>query len=148
MTMNFGHKLILVFLAFGALMGTLVYMSLNTEFELVSKDYYKDELAYQEVIDASRNANQLNSKLSVAQSDGQVVLQLPGEMTGQAVKGEVYFYCAADSRKDRKIALQTDSQGKQAFDIGKAVVPAGYKVRVNWTAGEKKYYNEVYLRVE
>ena len=146
--MNFGHKILLVFIVFGGLMGTLVYMSLNTEFELVSKDYYKDELAYQEVIDASRNANSLASRLSLAQNDKQVVLQLPEEMTGKTVSGEVHFYCPSDASKDRKIALETDTQGKQVFEVGKAVVPAGYKVRVKWVEGDKTYYNEAYMKIQ
>lgn len=146
--MNFGHKILLVFLVFGGLMGTLVYMSLNTEFELVSKDYYKDELAYQEVIDASRNANSLASKLSLAQAGGQVVLQLPEEMNGKEVSGEVHFYCPSDAAKDRKIPLAPDSRGQQVFEIGKTVLPAGYKVKVKWTAGEKYYFNEAYLRIQ
>ena len=40
--MNWGNKLMLVFIVFALLIGTLVYKSINTKYDLVSKDYYKD----------------------------------------------------------------------------------------------------------
>lgn len=146
--MNFGHKILLTFIAFAVLMGTLVYMSLQTEFELVSKDYYKDELAYQEIIDASDNAKSLETSVSLRQEDDSIILHMPEEMKGLDLIGEVYFYCAADSKRDRKIMLQADREGLQRFAIGKDVLPAAYRVRVNWNAEGKQFYNDSYLQVQ
>ena len=42
--MTWGNKLLLVFAAFALLIGTLVYKCMQQNFELVSKDYYNDEL--------------------------------------------------------------------------------------------------------
>ena len=103
MTINFGHKLLLAFLLFGILMFYLVYQSLHTNFELVSKDYYQDELVYQQVIDATKNTNDLSSKASITQKGDEIHLQLPSEMVNQSISGQVYFYCASDSKKDRTI---------------------------------------------
>jgi len=52
--MNWGNKLVLVFIVFGAFIGYLVYQAVNTKYDLVSKDYYKDELRYQEKIDRQK----------------------------------------------------------------------------------------------
>ena len=54
--MNWGRSLILVFIVFAAFMGYLVYRASGTHFDLVSKEYYKDELRYQDKIDGFRNA--------------------------------------------------------------------------------------------
>ena len=53
--MNWGHKLMIVFIAFAAMMSYLAYRAFKTEFELVDKDYYKNELKYQEVIDGTNS---------------------------------------------------------------------------------------------
>ena len=42
--MNWGNRLVIVFLVFGAGMGFLVYRSIKTNYELVETDYYKHEL--------------------------------------------------------------------------------------------------------
>lgn len=148
MTLNFGHKLILVFILFGMLMSYLVYQSLHTNFELVSKDYYKDELAYQQVIDATKNANELATKSSFSQKDNKLFLQLPNEMVNQSVAGTIYFYCASDSRKDRTIILTPNAKGEQVVVVGKDVVPAIYRVRLSWTANDKSYYQDSNLDVK
>ena len=105
MTLNFGHKLMLAFLAFGLLMGLLIYKSLHTEFELVSKDYYKDELAYQDVIDARHNAATLSSAILLSYKDKQLKIQLPNEMINKLESGEIDFYCPSDSDKDTNLPL-------------------------------------------
>lgn len=148
MTFNFGHKLLGVFILFGILMFYLVYQSLHTNFELVSKDYYKDELAYQQVIDATRNANELASRSSITQSGQEIMVQLPAEMANQSVSGTIYFYCAADSRKDRTIALHPSAGGQQVVTVGKDLVPAAYRVQLKWTANEKTYFQDSYIDVK
>lgn len=146
--MNFGHKILITFIAFALLMGTLIYMSLQTEFELVSKEYYKDELAYQQVIDASDNAKALRTAVNVSQENGSLLLQLPAEMKGKATAGEVYFYCAADSRKDRRFPLQADSNGIQVFETGTDILPGTYRIKLSWNTENIPYYNETYFVVK
>ena len=53
--MNWGNKLLITFLVFGAGISFLVYRSMHTNFELVEKDYYKSELRYQEIIDGTNH---------------------------------------------------------------------------------------------
>ncbi|ULQ58410.1 FixH family protein [Flavihumibacter rivuli] len=145
--MHFGHKIILSFVAFGGIMFYLVYRSMTTEFELVSKEYYKEELAYQDVIDATQNSNALNGKVTVKQEEERIMVNLPEEMKGQVISGELYFYCAADSKKDRKFPIQTDGGLQQVVLAGKQVPSGAYTVRISWTAQDKPYYYEQYLMV-
>ena len=74
--MNWGNKLLLTFLVFGGLMAYLVYRSLNTNFELVEKDYYKNELKYQQVIDGSKRISDLNPSSLLKQTEKNVVLEV------------------------------------------------------------------------
>ena len=59
MTLNWGQKMMLVFLVFVGGMSYLVYRCVKTNYDLVSTDYYKEELSYQQVIDGESRANQL-----------------------------------------------------------------------------------------
>ena len=76
--MNWGNKLLITFIIFGAGIFYLVYRSMHTNFELVEKDYYKSELHYQQVIDGSNRAGELNSPVKFEQREKYIFLQLPG----------------------------------------------------------------------
>jgi hypothetical protein len=144
--MNWGNKLLVTFIVFGLGMGYLVYRSVNTNFELVEKDYYKNELSYQQVIDAANRANELNSSLQLTQSASGILLQLPEEMKNKAVSGTILFYCAYDKNKDISITLQTDAEAKQQIPL--TSVEAGtYTVKINWACDGKAYYFEKNLKV-
>jgi hypothetical protein len=145
--MNWGNKLLLTFIVFAGGMGYLIYRSVNTNFELVEKDYYKNELRYQEVIDATNSANALSSQVILEQTkQGNIILQLPEEMKDKIIAGEVWFYCAYNSEKDKKFELRTDSNGIQSFDTN-SINTGDYTVRINWHSDGKKYFTEKRLTV-
>ena len=97
--MNWGNKLLLTFIVFGAGMMYLVYRSVNTNYELVEKDYYKSELRYQQIIDGSNRANQLQSSVKIEQTSAGIILELPQEMKEKNISGDILFYCAYDQKK-------------------------------------------------
>jgi predicted DNA-binding protein (MmcQ/YjbR family) len=139
--MNWGNKLLLTFIAFGAGMFYLVYRSATTNYEMAEKDYYKTELAYQQVIDGTKEANQLSTAVSLTQSEEGIKLQLPQEMKNKTLSGEVWFYCAYDEKRDKKFVLKSDAEAVQLFP-SKEIKPGRYTVKINWTDGDKKYYTE------
>lgn len=134
------------FFAFGGMMGYLVYRAVTTNFELVEKDYYKNELRYQQVIDGRQRAEKLGG-LELLQQDDKVLLQLPAEMKGKQLEGSVWFYCAHDASKDRKFALQTDEGGSQSFDLA-GTGEALYTVKISWTYAGENYYLEKRLKMQ
>lgn len=143
--MNWGNKLILVFICFAGLMTTLVYKAVNTRFELVSKEYYQDELRYQDKIDGRANAA-LIGEIIVTHTNKELLLQLPREMKGMIIKGEAWFYCKTDASKDLRLPLLTDVKGKQVIDRER--LPANkYLLKLSWEAAEKKYYVEKEIQI-
>ncbi len=144
MTLNWGHKLIIVFILFGTLMFILVYKSIRTDYQLVSKEYYNDELKYQQVIDGTANANKLSTQVSILQSDGQLQFQFPMEMKNKTAKGAIYFYCSYDNSKDKKIAIALNEICMQTIEETK--IPSGnYTVKISWQTADGNYYNEQYF---
>jgi hypothetical protein len=146
MKLNWGHKLILVFIAFGCMMSYLVYRSIKTSNDLVSNEYYKDELVYQQVIDDAQRASQLSEKISITQNNAAVVIHFPHEMNDAGVKGYAWFYCAADARKDIRIPLAVSTGGTQETESGR-FIPGRYIVKINWSSGGKNYYSEQPLSI-
>lgn len=141
MALNWGHKITIVLILFGALMFTLVYKSIKTDFQLVSKDYYKDELQYQQVIDGSNNANALTTELMLVQTDKGISVQFPQEMKGRVLQGEIWFYCSYDERKDLRLKIDATNEAVQLIEPSH-LAAATYSVKTTWKADGTPYYNE------
>ena len=56
--MNWGNKLLVAFIVFGLGMGYLAYRSMNTNFELVENDYYKQDGRWNRITVTRRNEKQ------------------------------------------------------------------------------------------
>lgn len=143
--MNWGNKLVVVFIVFGAFIGYLVYRAVNTKYDLVSKNYYKDELRYQDKIDRQNNAAKI-SDVKIEQDADAVIIHLPNEQKGFAVTGDVFFYCITDELKDYHTALQVDSSNQQII-MKKSLQKGAYNVKINWQVGKEPFYFEKKLLI-
>ena len=138
--MNWGNKLIVVFILFATLIGTMVYKSFQSKPHLVSEEYYKDELRYQDKIDGMANVAKL-SEVVVTQDTAGVNIILPKELNGAKVEGEAWFYCKTDEVNDKKFPLAVDANGKQVIRY-KQLSKTNYQVKLSWKIGSKNYYAE------
>jgi hypothetical protein len=147
MTFNWGHKVTLGFVAFAGMIVYMVVQSMNTRYDLVSKEYYKDELLYQQVIDGTSRANQLGSRAVITQVNGQLLIQLPREMQHKNITGSVWLYNATDAQKDRKITLEVNEQAIQTID-NRGMIPGSYTAKIRWQANGESYYTEVPVTIQ
>jgi hypothetical protein len=138
--MNWGYKLLFAFIVFAGMMSYMVIRSFQSNFELVEKDYYKSELVYQQVIDGTDRANTLSASPEIKQSGGIITLQMPEEMKNKSLSGSILFYCAYDSKKDKKILLATDKNGTQV--LTHILTPGNYTVKIDWNKEGENYYSE------
>jgi hypothetical protein len=144
--MSWGNKLLVTFLVFAGGMAFLVYRSMHVNFELVEKDYYKSELQYQQVIDATNKGNQLSSPVALTQTDGSILLEMPREMKDKQVEGEIWFYCSYNQQNDRKYSLKLDVEGRQQFS-SPAIAPGNYSVKISWASEGQHYFCEKKMNV-
>ena len=100
MKFNWGYKILFVYLAFVAGILFLGIKSSMLKFDLVQKDYYAEELKYQNVIDASARAKAAGGTLILTAEKGLLKIQLPSSFNGVASKGRAHLYYAADEKKD------------------------------------------------
>ena len=139
--MNWGKKIAIVYLSFVGLIVTLVVISMNQEIELESKDYYAQELKYQEKIDALKNTNTLNSELNYERIENSLVINFPEEQKEKITNGEILFFCASDSEKDKKISLSINENNSQSISLNQ-LQKAKYTVKISWKCNTKNYFKE------
>ena len=143
--MNWGNRLLLVFGLFALFIGFMVYKCINTKFDLVSKDYYKDELRYQDKIDGKNNAAAI-STLTIDQKSDAVTVVFPAEQKGMKADGEIYFYCPTSENRDKHYPLSIDADGKQSINV-KELGKGRFKIKITWTVSTKKFYYEKDIKI-
>ena len=129
-----------VYIAFVAGMGFLVFKASNQEFDLVTKDYYDQELKYQQVIDQAANSSRLSAPVTIESKNGELRINFPEEMKNKKKVVDFYLYYSADAKKDfRKIFELNANELAQALPIG---MKGMYELKLSWEAEGVKYYFE------
>ena len=129
-----------VYIAFVAGMGFLVFKASTQKFDLVTKDYYEQELKYQQVIDQSANSSRLSAPVTIERKEGELTISFPDEMKNIKKRIDFYLYYAADAKKDfRKSFVINENKLAQALPIG---MKGMYELKLLWEAEGVKYYFE------
>lgn len=145
--MSWGIRITILYLSFVALMVTLVVLCYGQKVELVSKDYYKQELQYQDKINAINNANALQNGIEHSVNGNVVALKVTPEFLAAGYKGEIYFFRPSDSQKDVKLELKFTENGEQII-TGNKLEHGIYNMQLSWQSGGKNYFNESVVNIK
>lgn len=139
--MNYGKFILGLYLSFALGMGYLVYRSVNQKFDLVTPDYYAQELQFQKRLDATNRSNALSEKISYQIENENITFSLPQEMQAKNLKGNLKIYCPWDASKDKNVSF--DTQSSDHLSLPKPELPKGnYKLMLNWEMDGQQYYWE------
>lgn len=138
--MSWGYKILIAYLAFVAGIVYLVFRSSNEKIDLVTKDYYAEEIQYQKKIDATKRTSALLSPIRYEVEDNQLMIKFPSDFKDKRIQGKMVLYCPSDVNKD----LKTD------FNITDSVfyykIPANnsglHQLQLQWTVDTLNYYFE------
>lgn len=144
MKMNWGYKILVVYAIFVIGIMLLVFLSSRQSKDLVTENYYAEELKYQHVIDESSNTASLSSPIEISVKERQVSLSFPEEFSGKNFKGNWLLYYAADIRKDQSGVFQLN--GNSAIISVPAGVEGLYTLKLSWNALGKDFYFEKDIR--
>jgi hypothetical protein len=140
MKMNWGYKILIVYLVFVMGMLALVYMSSMENKDLVSENYYEEEIKYQHIIDESANTASLSSEPVINRNKNIVNITFPAEFTHEKTEGDWVLYYAADKSKDVEGKLNVVN-GKYSIELPDYATGT-YQLKLKWQAAEKNYYYE------
>jgi nitrogen fixation protein FixH len=108
MKFNWGTGIVISFVVFIGFILIMVYMmSTNKKYnyDLVTEEYYKKELLYQEEIDAEENISLLSKKIKIIRTDNGLLVVFPEEIKQSEIKGSVFLYRPSNKRLDFEIPL-------------------------------------------
>ena len=119
----------------------VIIFAFSQKVDLVTPNYYEKELQYQDEIDAQQKTLQLSENVSVEYKSQIVVIQFPQKFYGEELDGNILLYRPADSSKDLKIEVKTDSTGKQLIQADR-LAKGFWKVKINWSLENITYSDE------
>lgn len=140
MKITWGHKIAGVYLLFVAGILFLAFKANHEEFDLVTKDYYGEELKYQQVIDQTENSAKLSAPVLVEKTEGQLKISFPEEMRNKKKKIDFYLYYPADARKDFRLKLETNEM--EFTQPLPARITGMYELQLTWQADSLKYFHK------
>ena len=140
MKLGWGWKIAILYGSFMILILSLVVASNHQQFDLVSQNYYGEEIAYQKVLDAGKNQSQLSQPLGVHANDKTITIDFPDEFRNKALSGTVQFYSPVNSAWDRIYKINAD--GNSITINRNELRNTRYTIKISCRADSKCYYQE------
>lgn len=140
--MNWGKWIVVSFLLFATLMGAIVTISMRQDVNLVSNQYYHDDLIYQEQLQRKNNAESLARKPEFAITNNQLHIAFPDEL--QVDNGKVTVFRPSNAKLDQDFTLTASSNSEQIFEL-KPLEKGAYRIKMTWVSAGKEFYMEKFV---
>lgn len=140
MRISWGYKVVILLGGFVAFMSYLVSICVaQDDIHLVDKNYYKEELAYQERIDAVARTRALAQQpvVEYEKQAKKIRINLP---YSSIEEGEIRLYRPSDARLDKKLSLEPSRQQYEIDTSG--LLPGYWEVKIKWMMDGQSYYVE------
>jgi len=138
---SWGTKIAILYISFIILIIGMVVLSMQQKVELVSDDYYANELVFQNKINETNNANGLSETVTHHIYNNTLTVILPIDFKDKKLTGNIEFYCPSDKSKDLRLPIQLNNDLEQSIDL-KKLSKGMYKMKVEWFTGKTGYLTE------
>ena len=138
---NWGSGIALLYITFaGAIIGMVVY-SFRQKIDLVTPEYYAEELAYQSQIDKMNRVRELEKAIDWKVMAEGIRFMFPETMKAGEIAGTITLFKPSDNTADKQFEIQVDSTGSQWIDVSK-LAGGKYKLKLDWSNQGQTYYQE------
>jgi len=140
MKINGGTGIVIAFIAFiSFIMYFVVNMNVNKKYDhdLVTEDYYKKELEFQNDIDKETNAKNLVENLSWKKTTEGLVITFPETLRKENITGKVFLYRPSNKQFDFETELSLSNHNLLIPD--KRLLDGRWNIKVDWQYNGKSY---------
>lgn len=144
MKLNWGTSIVIAIVSFiGFILFFVVRMSTDdrANHDLVTKDYYRAELGYQDEIDAETNAKTDDVQLSIKKNAEGLLIKFPEKIAAEQIQGKVFLYRPSNKHLDFDFPISLSNSHLLIPD--KRMVDGRWNITVSW-----HYQNKTYLHKE
>ncbi len=140
MKINWGTGIVLSFIGFISFIMFFV-VRMNTDdranHDLVTEEYYKQELSFQKEIDAEKEANALPTQLQLKRIEEGLQIRFPKEMDPTKIDGIVSLYRPSNKHLDFDLPISLSNAHLLIPD--KRLLDGRWDITIRWTYDGKNY---------
>ena len=124
----------------GFIMFLVITMTTDDKYshDLVTEEYYKKELYYQDEIDAQTNYQRLGAPITGKRTEDGWLLQFPSTVDPALAKGRIKLYRPSNEGLDSELDLDLDEQGRQLIPNAR-LVDGIWELNILWTQDETTF---------
>ena len=104
---------------------------------LVSEDYYKDELNYQQEIDQQNNADELKENVTYEKVTEGVLINFPSEFNPTQITGTISFQRLSNHKLDFEFPIKLITSNFLIPDEN--LVEGRWNIKIEWVVNGKKF---------
>ncbi len=127
-----------------ALIGIVIFISwaVHQNIDLVRKDYYAEEVQFQQQLNRVARTKQLNADAYIFydQQKQSVTLKVPTDGNEKTL-GRIHFYRPSDAALDKNVRLTLNREGLQNLDV-RELKSGLWKVQLQWNSNGEDFYSE------
>ena len=143
--MNWGKKILVVYIVFVAGIILLVLKSSSQKMDLVTTDYYAKELKFQDKIDEQNRVDALSDSIHYQIKENGLLIIFPKDFVGKDIVGEAVLYSPSNEDNDVKVPFFVK---EQKVEIPLSNVRKGFYVaKLSWKADGISYYQETNIQI-
>lgn len=121
----------------------LVTLAVSQRMDLVTPDYYAQEMTHQAQMDRVVRARGLPAPVTVTYDASRQAIQvtLPAAHGRLESTGRIQLYRPSAAGEDRRIVLRVDDAGRQTVDA-QGLSAGLWRVRITWAVAAQEYFHE------
>lgn len=138
--LTWGHGVVI---ALGSFIGFILFMIFvysngKQNSELITDNYYEEELAFQDVIDAKNNADRLAERPVYLQNKFQITITFPKEYNNQNTQFKIHLYRTENRDLDVEKDMKLDTENRIVIP-GSVLKEGSYILRMKWSKDKMNY---------
>ncbi|WP_439152673.1 FixH family protein [Winogradskyella sp.] len=140
MKVNWGTAIVIAFIGFiGFIMYFVISMSTDKKYDhdLVTENYYQEELKYQSDIDKEENSKSLTKNITHKKTEEGIVLTFPQNINTNNIDGKVFLYRPSNKQLDFEIPISLSDHNLLIPD--KRLLDGRWNIKVYWTYNKEDY---------
>ena len=133
MKINWGTAIVLAFIGFiSFIMYFVITMMTDKTYEvdLVTENYYGQELEFQNDLNKQNKANKLEENISWSKTDEGILIEFPEKFELKDISGKVFLYRPSNKQLDFEIAISLSDHNLLIPD--KRLLDGPWNITVDW----------------
>lgn len=141
MNWSWGKSIVLAFIIFIGLVSWALIKSFGVQIDLVTPNYYEEELKYEDRITEIKAGQEFADEISFKAKEDGLHIQFPKQWEQVSIEGKIKMYRPNDAKKDFEIPIAFNQERMQIIP-GSKLLNGAWTVKLSWTEAGRKFYLE------